>query len=82
MDSPRFQVADASHIAVLLPLVQAYHEFEQIVLSEQQRRDALWPLLAPNFPVGRVWLIFISGLVDLHLWESSGVRCPMLWLQY
>lgn len=63
MDSPRFQVADHSHVAVLLPLVQAYHAFEQIGLSEQQRRDAVLPLLGSNSQVGRVWLIFTSQKV-------------------
>ncbi|WP_299493474.1 GNAT family N-acetyltransferase [Acaryochloris sp. IP29b_bin.137] len=61
MDSPCFQVANDSHVADLLPLVRAYHEFEQISLSEQQRHNAVLPLLAPDSPVGRVWLIFTFG---------------------
>ncbi|ABW27046.1 GNAT family N-acetyltransferase [Acaryochloris marina] len=63
MDSPHFQVANDSHVAALLPLVRAYHEFEQIGLSEQQRCDAVLPLLSPDSQVGRVWLIFISQQV-------------------
>lgn len=63
MDSPRFQVADDSHIAVLLPLVRACHDFEQIVLSPQQRREALLPLLGPDSQFGRIWLIFTSQKV-------------------
>ena len=63
MDSPCFQVANDSHVADLLPLVRAYHEFEQIGLSEQQRRDAVLPLLGPDSQVGRVWLIFTSQKV-------------------
>ncbi|UJB70950.1 GNAT family N-acetyltransferase [Acaryochloris sp. 'Moss Beach'] len=63
MDSLHFQVADDSHMAVLLPLVRAYHDFEQIVLSPQQRREALWPLLGPDSQFGRIWLIFTSQKV-------------------
>lgn len=63
MDSPYFQVANDSHVAALLPLVRAYHEFEQISLSEQQRHDAVLPLLGPDSQVGRVWLIFTSQKV-------------------
>ena len=67
MDSPRFQVADASHVAVLLPLVRAFHDFEQIVLSPQQRLDALLTLLGPDSQFGRIWLIFISRKVVVYV---------------
>lgn len=63
MERPIFQVADESHVAVLLPLVRDYHDFEQIVLSDQQRLDAVLPLLVPHSNLGRVWLILISGKV-------------------
>lgn len=63
MDSPRFQVANDFHVAALLPLVRAYHEFEQIGLSEQQRRDAVLPLLGLDSQAGRIWLIFTSQKV-------------------
>ncbi len=63
MERPIFQVADESHVAVLLPLVRDYHDFEQIVLSDQQRLDAVLPLLVPHSKLGRVWLILISGKV-------------------
>ena len=39
------EMADESHLAALLPLVRAYHEFEQVAMSDAQRAQALRPLL-------------------------------------
>lgn len=41
----------------LLPLVRAYHDFEDIDLGDPERRQAIVPLLQPASPLGRVWLI-------------------------
>ena len=40
----------------LLPLVAAYHAFEQIGMRDTDRRRALMPLLE-GIPLGEVWLI-------------------------
>ncbi|WP_299411888.1 GNAT family N-acetyltransferase [Acaryochloris sp. IP29b_bin.148] len=60
MKCPTFQVANDSHITVLLPLVRAYHHFEQIVLTDQQRLETLLPLLADHSTLGRIWLISVA----------------------
>jgi len=55
------QTAGVAELAALLPLVRAYHEFEQVDMSDQQRREALAPLLQPDSPLGRVWLLLLTG---------------------
>lgn len=57
------KAADASDIAVLLPLVRAYHAFENIALSDAARINALAPLLSVDSHLGRIWLILSSGTV-------------------
>jgi len=60
---PVFEIADESHLAVLLPLVRGYHEFEQVPLSDDDRIAALAPLLQPESHFGRIWLIRWRGEV-------------------
>ena len=49
--------ANTSHLAILLPMVRDYHAFEKIVLNDEQRANALSPLLNVNSEHGRIWLI-------------------------
>lgn len=56
MTKPTLLVADPLHLEQLLPLVRAYHAFEEIERSDEERRDSLIPLLGDN-PFGRIWLI-------------------------
>ena len=58
---PELVVACPADEAALLPLVRAYHAFEDVDLSDAQRRAALGPLLAPDSSFGRVWLIRSAG---------------------
>jgi len=55
------EIADESHLDVLLPLVRAYHEFEQVVMSDAERTGAIEPLLQAESAVGRIWLIRWRG---------------------
>lgn len=50
-------LADPSHLEALLPLVRGYHAFEGIDMGDAERARALGPLLAPDNPLGRVWLV-------------------------
>jgi GNAT superfamily N-acetyltransferase len=51
------RIATLKDTDLLMPLVRAYHEFEGIDSSSQQRTDAIAPLLSENPEFGRVWLI-------------------------
>ena len=55
---PDFEIKMATphYLADLLPLVRAYHDFEEIRMSDTQRLEAIRPLLA-NDALGRIWLI-------------------------
>lgn len=55
------EMADESHLAALLPLVRAYHEFEQVAMSDAQRAQALRPLLQQSASLGRIWLVRHQG---------------------
>lgn len=56
MPSPVLLAADRAHLDQLLPLVRAYHAFEEIERTDDERRASLTPLLGDN-PFGRIWLI-------------------------
>ncbi len=45
----------------LLNLVRAYHAFENIERSDEERTQALLPLLSDNAREGGVWLVHESG---------------------
>ena len=55
------EIADESHLGVLLPLVRDYHEFEQVVMSDSERTAAVEPLLQVGSPLGRIWLVRRQG---------------------
>lgn len=57
------ELADESHLDVLLPLVRAYHRFERVVMSDTERATAVTPLLQAESPLGRVWLVRRHGEV-------------------
>jgi len=57
------EIADLSHIEILLPLVRAYHAFEQVEMSDAERAAALKPLLRENQAPGRIWLVRQRGAV-------------------
>ena len=57
------EMADESHLAALLPLVRAYHEFEQVAMSDNERARAVKPLLREGTELGRIWLVRHQGAV-------------------
>jgi ribosomal protein S18 acetylase RimI-like enzyme len=57
------ELADESHLEVLLPLVRAYHRFEKVVMSDTERAVAVTPLLQAESPLGRIWLVRLRGEV-------------------
>ena len=57
------ELADESHLDVLLPLVRAYHRFEEVVMSDAERAVAVAPLLQDESPLGRIWLVRRRGEV-------------------
>jgi len=57
------EIADESHLDVLLPLVRAYHEFERIRMSDAERAAGVGPLLQPGASLGRIWLVRQRGEV-------------------
>jgi GNAT superfamily N-acetyltransferase len=48
--------AGQNHLEQLMPLVCAYHEFEQIEMSDAERLAALTPLLDDS-ALGKIWLL-------------------------
>jgi ribosomal protein S18 acetylase RimI-like enzyme len=53
----RLRQARPCDVETLLPLVRAYHEFEQVSMSDRRRRAAIAPLLEPESNLGAVYLI-------------------------
>jgi GNAT superfamily N-acetyltransferase len=58
--STTIRLAAREDLARLVPLVRAYHEFEGLERSDDEREVALLGLLE-NDNLGAVWLIFSSG---------------------
>jgi GNAT superfamily N-acetyltransferase len=48
--------AGQNHLEQLMPLVCAYHAFEQIEMSDEERLAALTPLLDDS-ALGKIWLV-------------------------
>ena len=54
------QLASKNHLADIVSLVKAYHEFEKIILSDQEREQAIAKLLADQ-TLGGIWLIYAES---------------------
>lgn len=66
-----FRVVTRADLDVLLPLVQAYYEFDHLSFDERVARTALENFVAdPTF--GRVWLIMVDGEVVGYLILTLG----------
>lgn len=61
MNGLRLLVADRAQLERLLPLVRAYHAFELIERTDEERLAALAPLLGEN-PFGSIWLLEEAGV--------------------
>ena len=62
-DDTVLEIADESHLDILLPLVRAYHEFEHVHMSDAARAAAVRPLLQKGTSLGRIWLVRRHGAV-------------------
>lgn len=62
MDSVELRQAGVEDADVLLPMVEAFHRHEGIVLDAAARRTAVAALFGEN-PFGRIWLAFDGELV-------------------
>jgi GNAT superfamily N-acetyltransferase len=71
--TPEIKIASIEDLEILLPLVRAFHEFEDIHITEEQRESSLTALLA-NAELGGIWLIYYNrqlvGYVALCLGYS------------
>jgi len=50
------KITSIEDLEILLPLVRAFHEFEDIHITEEQRKSSLTELLTNN-ALGGIWLI-------------------------
>jgi GNAT superfamily N-acetyltransferase len=51
------RIASIEDLEILLPLVRAFHEFEDLHITDEQRKSSLTTLLG-NAELGGVWLIY------------------------
>ncbi len=56
------KTATSQNLEDLLPLMRAYHDFEEISMSDVERRNAVSPLLT-DAALGRIWLVRIQEKV-------------------
>ncbi|MDV3349735.1 GNAT family N-acetyltransferase [Leptolyngbyaceae cyanobacterium CCMR0082] len=55
----RLQLASTDNLQQLLPLVEAYHEFERIHMTGKNRKQAIHGLLSDS-SLGGIWLIVVD----------------------
>ena len=53
----RLDLAREDDLSALLQLVRAFHDFEQVEMTDGERRAVLEPLLRPGNPDGRIWMV-------------------------
>lgn len=58
----RLQRASINNLQQLLPLVEAYHQFEDIHMTDESRRQAVLCLLSDS-SLGGVWLIVVDAAI-------------------
>jgi GNAT superfamily N-acetyltransferase len=57
--TPEIKIASIEDLEILLPLVRAFHEFEDLHITEEQRKNSLTALLS-NVELGGIWLIYAN----------------------
>lgn len=57
--TPEIKIASIEDLEILLPLVRAFHEFEDLHITEEQRKNSLTALLA-NVELGGIWIIYAN----------------------
>jgi GNAT superfamily N-acetyltransferase len=57
--TPEIKIASIEDLEILLPLVRVFHEFEDLHVTEKQRKSSLTELLT-NAELGGIWLIYYN----------------------
>jgi len=57
---PKLSLADSKCLTELLPLVRAYHEFEHVSQTDEERAAAIAPLLQGE-SLGKIWKIGVQN---------------------
>jgi ribosomal protein S18 acetylase RimI-like enzyme len=65
------KIASIEDLEILLPLVRAFHEFEDLQIAEDQRKSSLTELLS-NLDFGRIWLIYDDNQVVGYIILCTG----------
>jgi hypothetical protein len=55
--TPEIKIASIEDLEVLLPLVRAFHEFEDLHITEEKRENSITALLV-NVEIGGIWPIY------------------------
>ena len=58
--SVELRLSSEKEIDLLLPFVRAYHEFEELNTTDEQRESSVRTLLS-NPELGRIWMIYSKG---------------------
>jgi ribosomal protein S18 acetylase RimI-like enzyme len=53
------EIATLDYLSILIPLVKAYHEFEEIKSTSEELEEALLPLLNTEH-AGRIWFVKVN----------------------
>jgi ribosomal protein S18 acetylase RimI-like enzyme len=65
------KIASIEDLEILLPLVRAFHEFEDLQIAEEQRKSSLTELLS-NLNLGGIWLIYDDNQVVGYIILCTG----------
>lgn len=57
LETAEIKIASIGDLEILLPLVRAFHEFEDLHTTDDQRKSSLTTLLV-NGELGGIWLIY------------------------
>jgi ribosomal protein S18 acetylase RimI-like enzyme len=58
--TPEIKIASIEDLEIILPLVRAFHEFEDLRITEEQRKNSITALLA-NLKLGGIWLTYANS---------------------
>jgi ribosomal protein S18 acetylase RimI-like enzyme len=67
------KIASIEDLEILLPLVRAFHEFEDLQIAEEQRKSSLTELLS-NLDFGGILLIYDDNQVVGYIILCTGYR--------
>ena len=67
----KLQAASTENLQQLLPLVQAYHQFEDIHMTDENRKQAVSSLISDS-SLGGVWLIAVDDEIAGYIALTFG----------